>query len=153
MRTICIALVFSTAVAAQCPFQTLSLQSYGRGCTTVFLQPTTLSGSLDPAACSLGLVVQSFQGCCNTFLTARLLAIGVQQTAVPLPQIGPGCTLLVDPVALLLQPAPAGDTFWLPLPATLVAPLHFVAQGAALYTTFGVSIDLQLTEGFAVLLQ
>jgi hypothetical protein len=151
LATTCTAL-FAAAAAAQCPFSAVSLQSYGNGCATVFLAPPTLSGGLDANACTLGLTVNAFAGCCNTFLTLRVLAIGAQQANVPLPQVGPGCTLLVNPVAILFLPASGGDTFRLTLPRGLVPPLPLEAQGAAFYTTFGVAIDAQLTEGQTVTL-
>lgn len=153
MRSILLAVLLSAPAAAQCPFSSVSLQSQGNGCTTVFNQPTTLAAALDATSCTLGVTVQSFSGCCNTFLTARMLALGVRQIRVPLPFVGANCTLLVDPAALLLLPAAGGDTFTFNLPATLPSPLSFEAQGAALYVTFGVTFDWQLTAGGTILLQ
>lgn len=153
MRSILFAALLPATAAAQCPYSSVSLQSHGSGCTTVFNQPTTLAAALDATNCTLGVTVQSFTGCCNTFLSARMLALGVRQVNVPLPFVGPNCTLLVDRAALLLLPAAGGDTFTFNLPVTLPSPLSFEAQGAALYVTFGVSFDWQLTAGGTILLQ
>src|SRR5262252_9148241 len=113
--------LLAAAAAAQCPFASVSLSSYGQGCVTVFPTPPTLGGGLDTNACRLGLTVTAVTGCCNTFLSARLLALGVQQVATPLPSVGPNCTLLVQPDVVLFLPASGGDTFFLNLPRGLFA--------------------------------
>ena len=77
-----------------------------------------------------------------------MLAVGLQQNNQPLPIIGPGCTLWVQPIAVQFLPAAGGDTFTLQLPPGIVPPLSFYAQGAALYfTTIGLGNDAQLTDG------
>jgi len=146
------ALVAATA-SAQCPFTSVSMQTQGQGCNPVFVAPPTYGVALDTIACTLQLQVTAFQGCCNTYLQGRLLALGDQPASVPMPWIGSGCTLLVNPVILLYQPASAGDTFVLALPA-LLPPLTFYAQAAAHYfTTIGFSHDFALTAGGQITLQ
>jgi hypothetical protein len=153
IHTLLIAASLAAAAAAQCPFSSLTATTYGQGCITVFGTPPTQRSSLDGTQCTLGVTVDAFTGCCNTFLTGRVLVLGLQQANVPVPQIGQGCTLLVDPIAFLFQTPPAGDTFTLPLPPFLVPPLQLQSQGASIYRTFGVEIDAQLTAGQAILLQ
>jgi hypothetical protein len=146
-------LLTSSLALAQCPFTSVSTQSYGQGCNPVFATNPTLAVALDAASCRVQLTVNAFPGCCNTFLRTYLLAIGFQQASIPVPQIGPGCTVLVQPTALLIQPSTAGATFSLGLPP-IVPPLGFVAQGAAHYfTTIGFSDDFALTDGAQVTLQ
>src|SRR5262249_46209910 len=100
----------------------------------------------------LDITVQAFGGCCNTYLTNHLLALGAQQVNVPLPQIGSGCALLASLDALLLQPSSAGGVFHVNLPPIAV-PFTFAAQGGALYfTTIGFRNDLALTAGALITL-
>jgi hypothetical protein len=146
------ALLAATA-AAQCSFASVSLSSYGQPCMPVFATPATLGGGLDTSACTLGLTVNATQGCCNTVLVGRLLALGLQSTNQPLPFLGAGCTLLAQPDVILFLPSSAGPTFVLQLPRTLSGPAVLFAQGAALYVTFGVQTDAQLTQGQQVTLQ
>lgn len=137
----------------QCTFSSLSMNSYGQGCTTVFATPTTLSGSLSVSTCELDLTVNTFPGCCNTFLSARVLALGTQQTNLPVPQLGAGCTMLLQPIGVLFLPSSGGDTFTLNLPS-MVPPLSFHVQAAAIYfTTIGLTTEAQLSEGMTVTLQ
>lgn len=155
MRSLAVLPMMLTAplAMAQCPFASVSTQSYGQGCNPVFGTNPTLSVTLDAANCRVQVAVNAFPGCCNTFLRTYLLAIGFQQVSIPVPQIGPGCTLLVQPTALLIQPSAGGATFSLGLPPIL-PPLGFVAQGAAHYfTTIGFSDDFALTDGAQVTLQ
>ena len=78
---------------AQCQFTSVSTQTYGLGCGQVFSVPPSISAQLDPVACALGIRVTSYAGCCNTFLRNRILALGIAQANLPLPQIAIGCTL------------------------------------------------------------
>jgi hypothetical protein len=150
-----LATVFTASVAmGQCPFASVSMQSYGQGCNPVFLNDPTIGVQLDPVTCQLQLTVSAFQGCCNTYLVGTLLALGDQATAVPLPQFGANCTLLAVPVILLFQPTAAGPTFTLGLPQTGLPPVTLVAQGGALYfTTIGFSYDFALSAGGQLSLQ
>jgi hypothetical protein len=141
------------AALAQCPFTSLTLLPYGQGCNPVFALPPGVTAALDPSTCTVQLTVNAFQGCCNTFLVGYALALGLQGVSIPVPQLGPGCTLLADPVVLLYQTATTGNTFALPLPS-LPAPLVFAAQGAAHYfTTIGFGHDFALTGGAQIAVQ
>jgi hypothetical protein len=136
--------------SAQCQFTSVSTQTYGLGCGQVFSLPPAISAQLDPVACSLGIRVQAFAGCCNTFLRNRILALGIAQANLPLPQIAIGCTLLVNPDVMLWQSNTMGDTFVLPIPPGLTS-FTFHGQGAGHYfTTIGLSNDLMLTGGLTM---
>jgi hypothetical protein len=149
----CAVLALEGFAAAQCPFSTVQLTTYGSGCNPVFATNPTLTGTLDPTVCTLNLTVNAFSGCCNTFLNGRILAIGLQPVSQPLPQLGVGCTLLASPDALLFQANTAGATFVLAIPPGL-PPLTLYAQGAAIYfTTIGLTTDIALTGGEAAALQ
>ncbi len=146
--------LLASVSVAQCPFAGVASQSYGQGCNPVFGTNPTLAVSLDTINCTVDITVGAFGGCCNTFLTGRVLCLGLQPVSVPLPNFGLGCTLLAQPDFLLLLPTAGGTTFVLPLPATGVPPLTFFAQGGALYfTTIGLSTDLAFTEGAQITLQ
>ncbi len=147
--------VLTTSFAlAQCPFTSVSMQTYGQGCNPVFGTNPTLAVALDTTNCQLQMTVGAFTGCCNTYLVGRLLALGDQPTSIPLPEFGPNCTLLVVPVILLFQPSAAGAAFTLTLPTAVLPPLSFVAQGSALYfTTIGLNYDFALTAGGQINLQ
>jgi hypothetical protein len=137
---------------AQCQFSAVSTQNYGNPCGQVFSVPPSISAQLDPVACSLGIRVVAYAGCCNTYLRDRILALGLSQANQPLPQIAFGCTLLVNPITLLWQPVSMGDTFTLPIPPGLT-PFTFHAQGAPHYfTTIGLTNDLMLTDGLTLTL-
>src|SRR5262249_32642248 len=89
-----LALLLVPALPAQCTVTGAGMQTYGQGCNPVFGSQPTLAISLDASGCRLDITVQAFGGCCNTYLTNHLLALGAQQVNVPLPQIGSGCALL-----------------------------------------------------------
>ncbi|MEO6594857.1 MAG: hypothetical protein ABIP94_08905 [Planctomycetota bacterium] len=145
-------LLASAFALAQCPFTAVSTQSYGQGCNSVFLNLPTLGATLDATTCQVQITVSAFSGCCNTYLIGNLLALGGQSTLIPVPELGPSCTLLVTPDILLFQPNTVGSTFTLSLPPVL-PPLTFYAQGGALYfTTIGFSYDFALTAGYQVTL-
>jgi hypothetical protein len=145
--------LLTPAAVAQCPFATVVSQAYGSGCNPVFGTNPALAVTLNPASCTVDITVSAFSGCCNTFLSGRVLCLGVVPVSVPLPNFGVGCTLLAQPDFLLLQPTASGATFVLPLPAAGIPPLTFFAQGGALYfTTIGLSTDLAFTDGAQVTL-
>jgi hypothetical protein len=145
-------LLLADVATAQCPFTGVTTQNYGAPCTTVFPTAPTISAQLDPVACSLGIRVIAYAGCCNTYLRDRILALGLSQANQSLPQVGTGCTLLVNPITFLWQPATMGDTFTLPIPPGLT-PFTFHAQGAPHYfTTIGLTNDLMLTDGLTLTL-
>ncbi|HEX5052461.1 MAG TPA: hypothetical protein VFZ65_11855 [Planctomycetota bacterium] len=140
-------LLAASSALAQCPFSGVSVQTYGQGCNSVFLNLPTMGAGIDVPSCTLQVTVSAFSGCCNTFLVGSLLALGDQATSIPVPDLGPNCMLLVDPAIVLFQPNSAGSSFVLSLPPVL-PPLTVFAQGAALYfTTIGFSYDFALTAG------
>lgn len=157
MRGICklIAGVIAGASAvAQCQFSGVSVQTVGAGCNPVFAgNNPSIGGRLDTTACSLGLQVTAYAGCCNTWLRDRVLLLGLQQVNVPLPQVGSGCTLLARPDVLLWLPVSGGDTFSLALPPGLPLGFTVFVQAAAHYfTTIGFSDDFALSAGAQVTL-
>lgn len=146
------AALLGSAALAQCPFTSASLQSYGQGCNPVFPTPPTFTVTVDPTTCTLQVQVSAF-ACCNSYVVGRLLGLGLQSQNVPLPWIGPGCTLLADPVILLYQPTSAGTVFVLSLPP-VAPPVQLYAQGGVHYfTTIGFHDDFALTAGGLVTLQ
>jgi len=146
--------VFAAGSTAQCQFSSVSQQTYGTGCNPVFLgNNPLLAVRLDPQTCTVSMQVTAFSGCCNTLLRDRLLAIGLTPVNVPLPQFGPGCTLLASLDQLFIQPVQAGDTFVLTVPSGLPLGFVFYAQAAAHYfTTIGFSDDLAFSAGDQVTL-
>lgn len=140
------------AAHAQCTVSGVGMQTYGQGCNPVFANSPTLAVALDTTVCGLDITVQAYSGCCNTYLTNHVLALGAQQANVPLPQIGSGCVLLASLDAILIQPSSAAGVFHINLPP-LVVPFTFFAQGGALYfTTIGFRNDLAMTAGAQVTL-
>jgi hypothetical protein len=138
-------------LAAQCTVNA-SFQQYGIGCNTVFGVLPTLSGTFNPANCSVTITLTGFGGCCNTFLVSRLLAFGVNAANVPLPTLGPGCVLLVEPAVVLEFPNSAGNSFTFVLPPFTPTALTLFAQGANHYfTTIGLSDDYELSNGLAMM--
>ncbi|MFG0319042.1 MAG: hypothetical protein ACF8XB_17350, partial [Planctomycetota bacterium JB042] len=95
------ALAFAPSAAAQCP--TVSVGTYGAGCNSAGFDVPALKGGYDSSGCQLTLKWSGTPGCCNTFLTGRLLLVGFQPTAIPAP--GAGCTLLVQPTVVQFVPA------------------------------------------------
>lgn len=147
-------LLFAVAATAQCQFASVSIQTFGAGCNPVFVgNNPSIGGRLDVNSCTLGLQVNAFSGCCNTYLWGRMLVLGLAQVNVPVPQVGVGCTLLARPDVLLFLPTSAGDTFALSLPPLLPPGLVLFAQAAAHYfTTIGFSDDFALSPGATVTL-
>lgn len=111
----------ATALVAQCPYGTMLATTSGAGCGTGL----TVTATLTPAPCTLTLSLTGSGG--STTCTATfLLALGVTSATVPLPELGPACTLLVQPDAVLLAPT-AGFLLAIP-PAVPAITVHL--QGA-----------------------
>ena len=136
---------FSLGAPAPAQITGVTVTAYGQPCNPLFGGPT-MRVALDSSLQQLSVLVVAPGGCCNTFLTARLLALGLGQATIPLPT-APPCALLVSPDLVLFLPVSGGDTFTLPLPPGL-QPLTLYGQAAAMYfTTIGFSTDVALTAG------
>jgi hypothetical protein len=134
-------------VAAFAPAQVtgITVSSFGQPCQPLFGGPN-LQVTLDVQNQQLLVVVAAQYGCCNTYLSGRVLCLGLAQAAITLPPL-PQCRLLVSPDIVLFRPNSAGDTFALPVGA-VPPPLSLYAQGAAVYfTTIGFSTDVALSAG------
>lgn len=135
-------------VASQCAFTSVSVSSYGQPCS-IWVTPTTIAVGLNSTSCTLDLDVVAFPGCCNTFLTARVLVLGMAQISVPVPQFGVNCDLLVSPDVFVLQQSSAPSLPNAPFPATTIN-----AQAAAIYfSTFGLTTEWALSAGYQIDLQ
>lgn len=151
------ALLLATGAAAQCQFSTLTLRTVGpfcnmgsTGCCAIVQQPTVLAGALDTSRCELAMQVRALEGCCGVAVQARILVLGAAPATLPLPSLGRGCTLWVQPDALLLLLG--SDTFALPIPPRL-PPITLLAQAAAMITSPFSSPLWTLTDAQAVALQ
>lgn len=159
MRTTLTALFVGTALAvaapAQCLFTSATATPTGQPCNAAHTGlcliasfPSSLQTGLDTTACELDVTITAFQGCGAT-VPLRVLAIGFQPVAVPLPEFGFGCELQVAPIALL---ATTGPSVTLALPPG-VPQLQFVAQGVAWSHFAPVPDVLAFTSGYAISLQ
>ncbi len=152
MRFVC--LLFAVLVVtplrapAQCTVMSVAFTPYGTGCNPVFATQTPmLSGRWDPQTCSVTLTITAFSGCCNTYLRDRLFVLGAQQTRVPLPFLGIGCTLWASPDIVIPLTSSAGASLTLAVPPGL-PPGSIYGQGLVHYfTTIGFSDDFALTQG------
>jgi hypothetical protein len=135
---------------AQCTVTSVQATQYGQGCNTVFGIVPDLSGVFDPTTCTIQLTLTGFPGCCNTFLRERILIVGAQPANVPLPFIGPGCTLLATLDVVVSFPTSAGNVFTLPLPLGLPATRLFAQGGNLYFTTIGMTLDLELSQGLQI---
>jgi hypothetical protein len=131
--------------AQQCP--DVDASAYGEGCSPVFTPPT-LSGSGDSTACTVSVTLDMPPGCCNTFAVGRLLIVGVLPADLPFPELGPNCTLLVEPLIILSLPnEPETLTFNLPSGLPL-AGVSVYTQGVVEYfTTIGLTTEFALSNG------
>ncbi len=138
------ALALAPSAAAQCP--SVSVGPYGAGCNPAGFDVPALKGGYDSVGCQLALKWSGNPGCCNTFLTGRLLLVGFQPTAIPAP--GAGCMLLVQPTVVQFVPAAVESVVATipPVPAAVQVYLQIANQ----YTTFGVQNDYNLTNGLAL---
>ena len=136
--------VFAGAAAAQCP--NVSLSQYGSGCASQFDVPE-LAGSFDPLSCTVTLKMSGLPGCCNTFLTSKFVFLGLNQIALPVPSVGPGCTLLVDPIIVTVLPGNV-TSLSVPVPASAVGVKGFM-QVVNQYVTFGTVSDFNMSNGLA----
>ena len=159
MTTKILSLIASLATAslpAQCLFQSVTTSSIGPSCNfgstgfcAIASMPSTLTTTLDTVNCKLIVQVNQFEGC-GASIPLRLLVLGTQPVAVPLPEFGMGCTLHVAPMILL---AATTGPFSLDLPQG-VSAMAFFAQGAALsHFPFTSPDTLTFTDGLAVSLQ
>jgi len=148
-----IALTASLAVG-QCAFSSVAVSTYGQPCSvwTLPSQMPAISVALDATSCTLGMDVTAFPGCCNSFLTGRVLVLGLQQVSVPVPQFGVNCNLLVSPDVFLFQQS--SGAFQMPLPAAPFPATTIYAQSAVLYfTTIGLTTEWGLSSGYQIDLQ
>lgn len=138
---------------AQCTFTSASLASYGQGCTAVAVPILpSITGNLDVNACTLDLTANAWPSLGTTLLTARVIAIGTQQAGLPIPQLGPGCALLVQPDGVVFLPVAGGGTLSLGLPPIL-PPLVFHAQAASIYfQSITMATGVNLTPGYTITL-
>lgn len=138
----------ASSAAAQCgPIGGASFERYGTSCGPGF-EPTALAGSFDPSACSLDVTLNTPVFGFNVILVGRMLALGFQPTATPVPFLGYGCSLWVVPATTFLQP-PAQPTFSFPVPpAAWGATLYL--QGANLwFDTIGFAPIYQVSHGLS----
>lgn len=143
-------LALISIATAQCAFSSANVSSYGPSCSVFSNNPTTVGVQLDASNCTLGVDVQAFSGCCNTYLVGRVLVVGLQPITQPLPQFG--CTLLTSPDLVLFQAT--GSTFALQMPSAPFPATMLFAQGAAIYfTTIGFSVDWAFSSGSQINLQ
>ncbi len=141
----------SGAAYSQCSISGVTIQGYGIGCTPlspIGFPPQLLAG-FDSATCTLSLDVFSVPICCGYALLSRHLAIGLTQTAVPLPFLGPGCTLLAQPDLLLLIPGQFGALNILIPPFTQPGLTLFV-QGATQQLTSSGAVIIELSNAVQV---
>lgn len=143
-----IALAFAVPARTGVPCPQVSTGTYGAGCATQFDVPE-YKASFDPANCTLTLGFSGFPGCCNTFLTARIVLLGTQAANIPVPGVGPGCTLLVDPTIVAVIPPVDGVTFNVP-PLPPGISVQVFSQYLNQYTTFGVQQDFNMSNGVAI---
>jgi len=111
MKAICSSLASLLALAAaspaQCLYTTMTTQTVGAGCnvgSTGFCKvvglPTTTVLTLDVQSCALDMQVNLFEAC-GVVVPLRAVAVGFQQIAVSLPDLGLGCMLHVSPDLVL----------------------------------------------------
>lgn len=150
MRIFALTVAFAAAVAftsvaqAQCP--SVSTGNYGTGCNPAGFDVPEIKGGFDTQNCQLTIKWSGNPGCCNTFLTGRLMIVGFAQAAVPAP--GAGCTLLVQPTLVTFLPA-AADHVVATIPP-VPSLVNVFVQVANQYTTFGVQNDYNLTNGLQI---
>ena len=137
--------------AAQCAVTDVAFEPYGTGCGAVVSQAPSLSGSFESSTCSVSLTVDAFGGCCNTFLTFRLIGLGLAPDQVPLPFLGTGCDLLIQPLIFVALP-PSQDTLKLRIPPGMPTGTLYLQGGAGYFTTIGMTRDTALTQGLRVTL-
>ena len=138
---------FSSAASAQCLDVTFT--PYGKGCVFLFAAPE-LSGTADASTCTLDLTATVPPTCCNTFPVGRLLLIGLSPEDLPFPEVGPTCTLLVDPLLLVSIPA-APDTLSFHVPPSVPSGTTvFVQHAVDYFTTIGLTHDFALSNGLRV---
>jgi hypothetical protein len=157
-RSLAAALLCASAALAQCPFNTVTAQSVGpfcntgpTGCCAIVSSPTILAPTLDVTTCALDLEVSALEGCCGVTVAVRLLALGATTANIPLPQLGAGCALWVQPDAILVQQS---SPFRLAIPPGLL-PFTFFAQSSAIITNvlFPAPTVVTLSEALALSLQ
>jgi hypothetical protein len=128
------AMTVLAAADAQCQFTGIATQHLGAfcnigstGCCAVPSSPTRIEPSFDGSACVFDVAVRAVEGCCGVTVVLRALAIGTPHPGIPLPDLGLGCTLWVQPADVRVQ---TGELFRFPIPPTL-PPVTFAAQAAA----------------------
>ena len=143
LLTLAAAFALSAAAAAQCP--TVSVGSYGAGCNAAGFDVPELAGGFNTSNCELAFKFSGQPGCCNTFLTAKILMLGFSPAAAP----GPGgCTILLNPAVFVFL-GPNDVTVSGAIPPTPAA-YQVYAQVANQYTTFGTVNDYNLTNGLQI---
>ncbi|MGC6488560.1 MAG: hypothetical protein ACON4Z_13015 [Planctomycetota bacterium] len=125
--------VSAVPAAAQCSWSSISVTSYGQGCSPLGGGAGLLLGaSLDVTACRLDLDVTAAPGCCGGAFVGSVLALGFSPVSTPAPVLGPGCTLLASPGILIYATGAAASTFQLQFLAASLPPTTFYVQVASL---------------------
>lgn len=144
---VALVLPFAAGASAQaCPYTSVTTADIGVG--VGFLQPPTLTLSLDAGACEL-VVEVSAPSCCNTYPTHHVVAFGrsVLFTPAPLgPPFLPGSEIFFFPESI--GPLEPGLTSRVPIPTTAsLAGMAIFAQAAPVFfTTIGFTYDLGVTQ-------
>lgn len=127
-------------------FKTVQFASYGSGCPGAGNLPPILGGSLDSKTCSVTLQLDRYQWLPNVYLRSWTLAVGTQQTKIPI--LRAGCTLLVQPLVVAVFPnTQTGLSVPLPNDKGLLG-LPFYCQAGASY--FGFYSGTDLTNGLTI---
>ncbi len=120
------------AAVGQCAFSTAVVSPLGAGCNPVVGTTTVpLTVSVSIPTCGIGIGTSLLTGLDKQPI-ARVLVLGLQAAAQPLPALGAGCVLFPSSDVVLVDPwfAPVHR---LQLPAAPLPPVTVYAQGAVLY--------------------
>ena len=144
-------LLLASSIHAQCAVKGASFRAYGQSCPANSTWAPALTGNFQPTACTIALTIRADRGCCNEYLSGRMLMFGASPANIPLSFLGlPTCSLLVQPQFFFTWSNTTSGTMTINLPSNTSPGTVYVQGVASYYYTLGRRTKYRLSRGLAV---
>jgi hypothetical protein len=134
----------------QCAFSVATVSQVGPGCNPVVgavEAPLAITVALPACGVAVRPIILLDQG---KDPIGRVLVLGLQASAQPVPALGANCVLYPSPDVVLFDPW-FGPAYQLQIPSTPLPPTTVYAQGAVLYQFLATAaLEWAVTTGFRI---